>query len=261
VSDSESQAGAGGWLVVVSVGRWALGSGIFFLWAVSLLALSMRKTSRELFPYSRSVFRLFLRASGIRVITEGVEQIDPRVGYVYMFNHNSYLDHFFLASQVPGFLIGLEKASNFDIPIYGRVTRWWGNAAIIREDRAAAIDAIQAHQRILADGVSICVAPEGTRSRDGRVGPFKKGGFHMATRMKAPIVPVTMLGVPEANPHGRFLLRGGTVKLVFHSPIQTEGRHLEDLMKEVRDTICGAGLARRDEPQPAPSRSGAGPPS
>lgn len=85
---------------------------------------------------------------------------------VYMVNHNSVLDHFALVSGLDEFVVGIEKRENFKIPVYGQLTRWWGNIPIDRSDRTGAIESIRSAEKVLAEGISIGIAPEGTRSRD-----------------------------------------------------------------------------------------------
>jgi 1-acyl-sn-glycerol-3-phosphate acyltransferase len=230
-----------------SLARWIASGFLFSVLALVVLVAGRRVSARRMFPFSQWVFARMLRISGARLEAEGRERLDPARGYVYIFNHQSFLDHFALASQVPGFLVGVEKIESRSIPVYGFVTRWWGNVAIDRSNPEEAIQSIAETQRVLREGVSICVAPEGTRSRDGRVGPFKKGGFHMAVEMGAPIAPVSIIGMAAVNPDRRFQLRAGPVRLVFHEPIETRpGDDVVTLAAEVRERICSVGLLRRE---------------
>jgi 1-acyl-sn-glycerol-3-phosphate acyltransferase len=242
--------------------------------ALAVVVAGWRVSARQMFPFSQWIFARMLRVSGARLASEGRERLDPARGYVYIFNHQSFLDHFALASQVPGFLVGIEKIESRSIPVYGFVTRWWGNVAIDRSNPKEAIQSIDETRRVLGEGVSICVAPEGTRSRDGCVGPFKKGGFHMAVAMGAPIAPVSITGMAAVNPDRRFQLRAGPARLTFHEPIETRpGDDVDALAAEVRERICSVGLPRRQvseatrlrEPggdfSDQPIRGPAGPPS
>ena len=233
------------WKLTLAV-RLALGGALFLVLVVAAATVGWFLSARRMFPFSQLIFRSMLRVLGVRLASEGRRQLTPRRGYVYIFNHASFLDHFVLASQVPSFLIGVEKIESRRIPLYGFLTRWWGNIAIDRRNPEQAIRTIANAQGILAAGVSICVAPEGTRSRDGRVGAFKRGGFQIAADMKAPLVPVSIIGMNDVNPDGHLLLRSGLVRLVFHPPIDIDGTPIEVVATRVRDQICSVGLPRRE---------------
>jgi 1-acyl-sn-glycerol-3-phosphate acyltransferase len=220
---------------------------VFLVLATAAVTVGRFVSARQMFPFSQWIFRCMLRLAGVRVVPEWRTRLDPDRGYVYIFNHSSFLDHFVLASHVPGFLVGVEKVESRSIPVYGFVTRWWGNVAIDRGKPEEAIRYLSEAQSVLSKGVSICIAPEGTRSRDGCVGPFKKGAFHMAVQMAAPIAPVSIAGLYGVNPDGRFQLHSGTVRLVFHPAIETSGiEDLDALANRVREQICSAGLPRRE---------------
>lgn len=236
--------------VVGSVLRWSVIAALFLLLALVVLVSGRWVSPRRLFPFSQWTFGWMARAAGARVNVDGRERLDPKRGYVYIFNHTSFLDHFVLASSVPGFLVGVEKVEARNIPIYGLVTKWWGNVSIDRSDAEQAIELIRESQEVLASGTSICVAPEGTRSRDGRLGSFKKGGFHMAQEMGAPIAPVSIVGMRDINPDRRFLLRPGPVRVVLHEPLETRGADVEALIRDTRKAILSGGVEERLPAQP-----------
>ena len=224
--------------------RWAVGGSVFVTWGIVVTLLSPFLSARRLFPFSQQGFRLMLRIIGVKVVVRGIEHVDPKVGYVFMVNHASFLDHFVLVSRVPQFIVGLEKSANFKLPIYGRLTRWWGNIPVVREDPAQARAAIEIAKGTVRAGTSIGLAPEGTRSTNGRIGPFKKGGFHLARDSGAPIVPVTLLGMKAINPDRAFRVVAGTVTLVFHAPDPANDAILDDAIARIRDRIASAGVEK-----------------
>jgi 1-acyl-sn-glycerol-3-phosphate acyltransferase len=118
-----------------------------------------------------------------------------------------------------------------------------------RSDREAAISSVQAATAVLHKGLHMVIYPEGTRSSDGRLLPFKKGPFHLAVDSGVPIVPVTILGTYESWPKGRFALHRGTAVVVFHSPINPHDYADRDLLtKAVRDAIASALPSERRTP-------------
>lgn len=232
-------------VVLGSLVRWALVGAVLAAFSALALVTAPFTTPRRLFPVTRRLLQLLVRAAGLRVEVQGTERLTPGTGYVYMINHVSFLDHFVLGSRVPEFVVGLEKASNFRIPVYGRLTRWWGNIPVVREDREKALAAVDRAKDCLHAGTSIAIAPEGTRGRTGALGPLKKGGFHLALETGAPIVPVALLGMRERNPDRVFRIVPGPVRLVFLAPIaHTAADTAEGLAERVREALHAAGVPR-----------------
>lgn len=226
--------------LVTTIGKWSVAWVIFLFWSLCILVCAPFVSAKKLFPFSQRMIRLLMLAIGVRVFAHGTEHLDPDKGYVYMVNHSSFLDPFVLGARIPQFLVGVEKAENFKIPIYGWIIRWWGHVAIVREDREKALAAIESAKKTVLNGTSIAIAPEGTRSRDGRVAPFKKGGFHLAKGAHAQIVPVSIEGVHDVNPDRKFRLRTGVVHVTFHPPIDAEAPELDELIETVRAQILSA---------------------
>jgi len=168
----------------------------------------------------------------------GADHVPPRA-VVYMSNHQSHLDIPILYATLPSpTLRMLAKTELFRIPLWGRGLRAAEFIEVDRSNHARAVQSIEHAARLVRDGVSIYLAPEGTRSRDGRIGPLKKGGFHLARETGVPIVPVAIRGTIDILPRGgRVMQSGKRVDVAIGTPIETEGRELADLMAEVRDFL------------------------
>jgi 1-acyl-sn-glycerol-3-phosphate acyltransferase len=175
----------------------------------------------------------------IRLDARGAEQVPSGRAYVYMSNHQSHLDIPVLYATLPSPTIRmLAKKELFRIPFWGRGLRAAEFVEVDRSNHARAVQSIEQAAGLVRDGVSIYLAPEGTRSRDGRIGPLKKGGFHLALGTGAPIVPVAVQGTIDILPRGSRVMRTGrTVHVRIGAPISIEGRDLENLMREVRDFL------------------------
>lgn len=156
-----------------------------------------------------------LRAFGIRVRLIGTESLDPAHTYLYLSNHVSWLDSLIAVAVIPDFLIGLEKVENFRLPLYGAALREWGNIPIDRADHESAVKSCQAVAERLKEGTAVMLFPEGTRTRDGKLGTFKRGPFHVALDAGAVVVPVVFADLFEISRKGRFLVRPGTVEMRF----------------------------------------------
>ncbi len=180
-----------------------------------------------------------IRIAGVKVDVEGLDRIDPQRTYVFLSNHASNLDPPILLPLIPRRTSVLVKKELFRIPIFGRAMRLASLVPVDRSNRDKAIESLRQACDVLRAGINMMVFVEGTRSRDGRLLPFKKGPFYLAMETGVPIVPVTIAGTHELQPKGMPLSRTGTVKVVFHAPV--DPTHYEDreaLMAVVRDTIA-----------------------
>lgn len=171
----------------------------------------------------------------IRLTSSGAELVPPGRSYIYMSNHQSHLDIPMLYATLPSRTIRmLGKTELFQIPLWGRGLRAAEFIEVDRSNHARAVASIARAAELIADGVSVYLAPEGTRSRDGKVGPLKKGGFHLAIETGAPIVPVAIRGTIDILPRGARKMRSGcAVDVTIGAPIPVVGRTLDDLVAEV----------------------------
>jgi 1-acyl-sn-glycerol-3-phosphate acyltransferase len=128
----------------------------------------------------------------------------------------------------------LGKKELFQIPLWGKGLRAAEFIEVDRTNHARAMKSIEYAASLIRDGVSIYLAPEGTRSRDGTIGKLKKGGFHLAKDTATPIVPVAIRGTIDILPRGtRVMHTGKRVDLTIGAPIEVAGRDIPDLMAEV----------------------------
>jgi 1-acyl-sn-glycerol-3-phosphate acyltransferase len=187
-----------------------------------------------------------VRLVGVKVEVRGMEKLEAGRNYIFMANHTSNLDPPVLLPTIPGRCSVLVKKELFRIPILGTGMKMAALVPVDRSDREAAIESVNAAIAVLRQGLHMLIFPEGTRSRDGRLLPFKKGPFHLAIDAGVFIVPVTMLGTYELWPKTRFALRPGAVTVVFHRPIDPRSYPDRDsLMKVVAETIASALPAER----------------
>jgi len=188
---------------------------------------------------------------GIDLISNGADRVPPGRAYVYMSNHQSHLDIPMLYATLPSPTIRmLAKTELFRIPLWGRGLRGAEFIEVDRSNHMRAVKSIEQAARLVREGVSIYLAPEGTRSVDGRIGRLKKGGFHLAIGTGAPIVPVAIRGTINILPRGGRVMRSGQqVTVQIGRPIDVEGRDMESLMTQVSEFLVknvenGAGIGR-----------------
>ncbi|HET9621220.1 MAG TPA: lysophospholipid acyltransferase family protein [Kofleriaceae bacterium] len=174
----------------------------------------------------------------VDLVSSGAEQVPDRA-VIYMSNHQSHLDIPMLYATLPSPTIRmLAKTELFRIPLWGTGLRAAEFVEVDRKNHANAIQSIDHAARLIRDGVSIYLAPEGTRSRDGRIGKLKKGGFHLAIGTGAPIVPVAIRGTLQILPRGGKVMRSGQrVSVQIGAPIDVAGRNIESLIAQVSDFL------------------------
>jgi 1-acyl-sn-glycerol-3-phosphate acyltransferase len=190
---------------------------------------------------------LLLRLGGIRTEVRGRERIPAGRAVVFMANHQSNVDPPAIFACLPPVLV-IAKKESFRIPVLGPAMRMRGFIPIDRKDRERAIEAVQKAALALRAGSSFLVFPEGTRSPDGRLQPFKKGAFILALEASVPIVPVSLSGACRIMRKGDLAIHAGTMRITFHNPIPTEDRRIGNgLMDEVRRAIL-QGLAEDEWP-------------
>ena len=182
-----------------------------------------------------------IRIAGVRVETEGLKRLDASQTYLFMSNHTSNLDPPLLLPLIPGRTSVMAKQELFRYPILGEVMRMGSLVPVDRGNREAGIAAVRSAAEVIRQSVNMTIYVEGRRSFDGKLLPFKKGPFYLAMECGVPVVPVTIIGTHEVMPKARFQIRPGTVRVVFHPPIQPKDFGSRDeLMKRVWETINDA---------------------
>ncbi len=175
--------------------------------------------------------------AGIEVRVEGEEYLWSRRPAVFIFNHQSGLDVLLVAKLLRRDFVGIGKVELQANPLLGPILRLAGTVFIDRYDRSRAIDALRPAIDALRSGLSLAIAPEGTRSATPDVGPFKKGAFVMAMQAGVPIVPIVLRNTLDALPRHWMVVRPATIDVRVLPPIETTGwtyDSLEDHITEVR---------------------------
>jgi 1-acyl-sn-glycerol-3-phosphate acyltransferase len=203
-------------------GLWLLPSTVVTGTAVSL-SLLVSPSRRLVKPLASLWCRSVLGVAGVRVEVAGLERVGGRGPYVFAMNHQSNLDSLCVTPHLPADRFAyIAKRSLFWVPFLGWGMLAAGFVSVDRKNRARAVASLErAGERIRA-GTSLVVYPEGTRSPDGRLQPFKKGPFHVALAAGVPIVPVAISGTAALMPVGSAAIRAGTVRLRFGAPIPVE---------------------------------------
>lgn len=190
--------------------------------------------------YARLWGRLILAANGVTVMVTGLNNIDPKRPSIYMSNHLGSFDIFALLAYLPGQFRWLAKVELFRIPILGWAMSTAGYISLDRSERKRAYRSMEVAAQKIREGTSVVIFPEGSRSLDGTLQPFMKGGFTLAIKAEVPIVPITIDGTWEIMPRNSLMIKKGDIEIVIDRPIETKGltmKERENLMKEVESRI------------------------
>ncbi|MFC1575730.1 lysophospholipid acyltransferase family protein [Gemmatimonadota bacterium] len=205
---------------------------------------------------ARNWARTILRAAGVRVTMEGLENLRTDGPQIVVGNHQSWFDVFTLAAHLPLRYRFVAKKELGTIPVFGRAWKSCGHVSVDRGNREAAIQSLgQAWREIHEDKLTMVLFPEGTRSPDGRLKAFKKGAFVLAVQGQVPLVPAAILGSRAIMRKGDKRIRSGEIRVRFGSPIPTEGTTIRDrnrLLKECWDAVFalkGEGVLPEESPE------------
>ncbi|MCB9676437.1 MAG: 1-acyl-sn-glycerol-3-phosphate acyltransferase [Alphaproteobacteria bacterium] len=161
---------------------------------------------------------------------EGLDRFDPSRPYLLLSNHRSLLDIPAICSTFPGRVRFVAKAELRRVPMFGRAMGQAGILFVDRHDRAKAIASLEGAKALARDGTSVWIAAEGGRSRDGSLGPFKKGPFHVALQAGLPLLPTWIEGADSVIPAGSLVsVTGQRVHVRYGAPIETEGLGAADI--------------------------------
>jgi 1-acyl-sn-glycerol-3-phosphate acyltransferase len=215
----------------------------FFTMIVGPLCIAsavVDRTGQTIYKLGRIWARLLLITNGVKVNIKGLDNIDKKKSYVYISNHQSHLDILAVAFAFRSPIKFVYKRSLMKLPIFGQALRLAKMIPIDRGDTQKAIEAINQSARELTNGISAFFFGEGTRTRDGLIQPFKKGGIMFSIRAKLPIVPVTIINGFNLLPKGSLHIKSGTMKIIIDKAISTSeycAENADILLEKVRGII------------------------
>ena len=184
---------------------------------------------------------LILKTSGIRVRVEGLEHVNSRRTTIYCVNHQSAMDIPILFASLPVQFRFVAKRSLFHLPFLGWHLRRSGHVAVDRDRPREALKSMKKAAQEIREGKSVLLFPEGHRSRNGQLLPFKGGSFYIAILAGVPIVPITLNGTRHVLKPDTYHVRAGLTELIVHPAIPTQGlslREVESLSERVQKEIA-----------------------
>ena len=216
--------------------RTALTMGSFIPAAMTGIASTLLTGSRQdgVNSMISTIGELGTKMAGIKMVVKGEDNLWTHRPAVIIFNHQSNADFFIVAKLLKKDTVAVAKKELKSSPI-GPLLQAAGVVFLDRTNREKAIEALKPAVDTLKSGISVAIAPEGTRSYDYNLGPFKKGAFHLAMQAGVPIVPIVVKNAHDVMPRGRNLVRPSVVEVVVLKPIPIEGWSKENLDQKISE--------------------------
>ncbi len=197
--------------------------------SVNLLVSLFETSGRRQVAIARAWARMLLRVSFVRLKIEGLEKIDPQGSYVFVANHLSYMDTPVILASIPVQFRFMAKKGLFKIPFLGYHLSRAGHIPVPRDNPREAVKSMAEAGRIIREKrISVLIFPEGGRSPQAQLQPFKEGAFYIAINAGVPVVPVALIGSEKILPFGSGTVSPGHVTLRIGDPVPTEGLTSKD---------------------------------
>ena len=242
-------------------------SSVVSAFAAGLPVFALTGSLRQSRNFSYAMFAETASALvGLELDVTGEANLWKQRPAVFIFNHQSKADVIIGAKLIRQDIAGVGKKEIKNLPVIGKVMEWGGVVMIDRKNSTTAIAAMKPLVDAMRyEGKSICLAPEGTRSTTRKLGPFKKGAFHLAMQAGAPIVPIVIHNASDIAPKGEFVFRPGKVNVEVLEPIDTTQWRTEDLDQHIANVrqlyldCLGQNdlpIAKEAAPKSTPARKG-----
>ena len=227
---------AGMYKTLVSIILWPIFLSLFVLGVGGYFILTTFISLQQAHSYMKWFCRICLFSAGQILRVEGNIPKKEKQPYIYMFNHESMFDHFLIVAATSHYLTGVAAEDQYSYPVYGAGLRRYKAIPIKREKLKDAIHSLDNAESVIKNGTSLLIAPEGTRTITGTMGPFKKGPFHLAKNTKATIIPVALIDAWRAKPKTDWRFKPSIITVRFGDPVlATDYEHLK--LQELSDYI------------------------
>jgi len=222
-------------LRILSVLLYIIGGIYFIIFGTYIIIFSILFGHERLQPTLPFLTRIQLLLLGAWVRTKNKIPKDGQ--YIIMMNHSSFADVFFSVQPLSGKYTAILAAFNFKIPIWNRMLKSFNAIPVYRKNKQKAIEAIKQAEHLIKNlGYHIVIFPEGTRTIDGKLQPFKKGGFHMAINTNTSIIPVAVKGGFQYKPKNRWYIKPTIIDIEVGDPINVKNYSINDVDALLNET-------------------------
>ena len=224
--------------------------------AAEILALPLSHRTGKLFhALARSWARTILWTCGVRVRVKGLEKLEHGQNYVYVSNHASMFDIPAILASIPDQIRIIYKKELEVIPVFGWGLKWGSYIGIDRGRGPEAMRSLEEAIRKIRNGASVLLYAEGTRTRDGKLQPFKRGAFNIAVKAGIPVVPLTINGTFPILPKGSIVIRPAPAEIVLGDPIPVTGEGKEEEMRVMERVAAAIKQSYVDQSELTPNPS------
>jgi 1-acyl-sn-glycerol-3-phosphate acyltransferase len=221
---------------LISIGVWIAGMCYFIICLLLTLAFTYLFPERMYDPWIKKMMRFLFVIVGTKVETEGLQHVKRDTTYLFMANHVSLFDLFLLGGYIPGIVRGVEAHNHHKWPLYGWVSRRLGNIPIERESHHNSLASYRKTAHLMNNGRSMIILPEGHRTLDGQLKPFKKLPFMLVKQTGIPIIPIGLSGMYHLKRKGNWMITPTRIKISFGREITKE--QIRDLsIPDLRDYV------------------------
>jgi 1-acyl-sn-glycerol-3-phosphate acyltransferase len=239
--------------VLRTIGINALIGTLSFFFCIYGILLSIFDRNGKLVHFHASVpwVKAVLWVSGVKVKVKGVENVDPHLPRIYMSNHQSWFDILALFLALPVDFKYMLKKELLRIPVFGVAVWRARHISIDRGNPRKAFESVQKAVEKIKSGYSVLIFPEGTRSPDGHIQPFKRGGFRLALQAGCDIVPMAIVNSHNIVPKGSMRVKKGTIGINIGEPIPIKDyspKSIDTLMARVREAVIDKLNEEQDSP-------------
>tara|TARA_B100001142_G_scaffold70355_1_gene70664 strand:+ start:4305 stop:5006 length:702 start_codon:yes stop_codon:yes gene_type:complete len=222
-------------LRILSILLYAIGGIYFIFFGFYIIIFSLLFGHERLYPTLPFLTRIQLLLLGAWV--RCAKKIPKDGKYIIMMNHSSFADVFFSVQPLRGKYTAILASFNFKIPIWNRMIKSFKAVPVYRKNKLKAIEAIKQAEYIIKNlGYHIVIFPEGTRTINGKLQAFKKGGFHMAINTQTPIIPVIVKGGAKYKPKNRWYIKPTIIDIEVGDPINVKNYSIDDVDTLLNET-------------------------
>lgn len=226
---------------IIAIVIWPIAITIFIISAGIYLFAVRFIPPKRLHPLARFLSRFVLLSAGQIIKIEGEIPNQKDGPHLYLFNHQSLLDQFLIVSTIKEYISAVGADYQFSWPIWGTLIKRLGAIPIIRDDLTKAIHSLKLAEDEIRKETSFLMAPEGTRTRTGKIGKFKKGPFHLALNTGITIIPIGLIGAFRAKNKDDWRIYPGCIIIKFGQPVYRtyyKSMSVEELRDKTRDRIA-----------------------
>lgn len=233
---------------LVSLYVWIVGGLYFVCLCFVTIFLTLFFKPEKFDSFLKKSLKVLFKIIFVKVSVEGEDNVAPDETYLFMANHVSLFDIPLLAAYIPTFVRGVEALRQFKWPVYGWVIRRLGNIPIDRKNIHASIRSMKKTEGLLRNGQSIAILPEGHRTLDGQLRPFKKLPFHLAKQALVPILPIGHSGLFQLKSKRSWVIRPRPITIRFGQPVLPEV--IEKLSKDDLNSLIYNTISSLIDPIP-----------